>query len=105
MMILTFTDIVQTLDIVLALKRTMRISPLRIKVLTSLHDLYAIQSVNNIYKNTPKYPYQVVIAPDAQNDIMSPINFVQSFFNSSGNIQLLKTELPDWDTSTAVTYY
>ena len=38
-MILVLTDIVQPLKIVQALVRIMRISPLRVKVLTSVHDL------------------------------------------------------------------
>jgi hypothetical protein len=36
---LTFNDIVANLDIVKSLERIMRVSPLRIKVLTSSYDL------------------------------------------------------------------
>jgi hypothetical protein len=85
-MILVLTDIVQPLNIVQALVRIMRISPLRVKVLTSIHDLLAIKNSVNIYKNTPKYNYEVVIAPDAQNDLISPLNLVKNFVSNSSNL-------------------
>ena len=54
---LTFNNIVSNLDIVKSLERILRISPLRIKVLTSIYDLQIIRNNSNQYKNAPKYPY------------------------------------------------
>lgn len=57
LMKLTFNDIVANLDIVKSLERIMRISPFRIKVLTSTYDLNIIRNNANQYKNAPKYVY------------------------------------------------
>lgn len=54
---LTFNDIVSNLNIVKSLERIMRVSPLRIKVLTSNYDLEIIRNSANRFKNAPKYVY------------------------------------------------
>ncbi len=69
---LSFKYIVDSLTIVKALERILRISPIRIKVLTSTYELYLLQSTINSDKNNPYYLYEVVIAPDPVNDIKSP---------------------------------
>lgn len=66
---LTFTNIVQTLTIVKSLERILRISPLRIKVLTSIYELQQIQASISSKNNAPNYVYEIVIAPDALNDL------------------------------------
>lgn len=102
---LTFNDIVSNLDIVKSLERIMRISPLRIKVLTSTYDLNLIRNNANQYKNAPKYVYEVVIAPDPTNDTITPMNIVSGFLNSSVSTGLFKEYLPNWDSSATVQYY
>lgn len=57
LMKLTFNDIVSNLNIVKSLERIMRVSPLRIKVLTSNYDLEIIRNSANRFKNAPKYVY------------------------------------------------
>lgn len=102
---LTFNDIVSNLDIVKSLERIMRISPLRIKLLTSTFDLNLIRNNSNQYKNAPKYVYEVVIAPDPTNDTITPMNIVGGFLNSSVSTGLFKEYLPNWDSSATVQYY
>ena len=79
---LTFNDIVDNLAIVKALERIIRISPLRIKVLTSKFELEQIRNNMNQYKNLPKYVYEVVISPDPTNDTMTPMDIVENFLES-----------------------
>jgi hypothetical protein len=69
---LSFKSIVDSLTIVKALERILRISPMRIKVLTSTYELQLLQSTINSNKNSPYYVYEVVIAPDPVNDVKSP---------------------------------
>ena len=68
---LTFNSIVQTLSIVKSLERILRISPWRIKVLTSIYELQQLQTQANLSTNNNalKYVYEIVIAPDANNDL------------------------------------
>ena len=79
LMKLTFNDIDENLDIVKNLERILRISPLRIKVLTSKFELEKIRNSMNQYKNEPKYVYEVVISPDPTNDTMTPMDIVENF--------------------------
>ncbi len=72
----TFLDIVSNLQIFKALEKIMRISPFRIKVLTSTYELQLIKDATNQYKNKPKYIYEVVIAPNPHNDQVSPMSIV-----------------------------
>ena len=101
---LTFKDIVENLDIVKSLERIMRISPLRIKVLTSKSDLQAIKNSINQYKNQPKYIYEVVIAPDATNDTTTPKNIVQSFINNQTSLNLFASYMPNWNSAAPIRY-
>ena len=104
LMKLTFKDIVENLDIVKSLERIMRISPLRIKVLTSKSDLQIIKNNINQYKNQPKYIYEVVIAPDATNDTTTPKNIVQSFINNQTSLNLFASYMPDWNSAATIRY-
>lgn len=83
----------------------MRISPFRIKVLTSTYELQLIKDATNQYKNQPKYIYEVVIAPDPNNDNTSPMNIVKSFVESSYDRASFKKLLPDWDNTTSIKYH
>lgn len=102
---LTFNDIVANLDIVKSLERIMRVSPLRIKVLTSSYDLQAIRDAANQYKNAPLYVYEVVIAPDPTNDTTSPLSIVTSFLSNNGSKDLFKQDLPQWNSAATIQYY
>ena len=82
LMKLTFNDIVDNLLVVKSLERILRISPLRIKVLTSTYDLQIIKDNVNEFKNDPSYVYEIVIAPDATNDTTTPADIVVGFINN-----------------------
>lgn len=69
---LSFKSIVDSLTIVKALERILRISPMRIKVLTSTYELQLLQSTITSEKNAPYYVYEIVIAPDPLNDVKTP---------------------------------
>ena len=105
LMKLSFDDIVQNLDIVKSLERIIRISPFRIKVLTSNYELLQIQNSMNSYKNHPKYVYEVVISPDPTNDTTTPMDIVRQFLASNTSRGLFQNYLPDWDSSAEVEYY
>lgn len=75
----------------------MRISPLRIKVMTSTHDLQLIRDSANQYKNNPKYVYEIVIAPDPTNDTTTPLSIVETFLQSTTSKASFKEYLPPWD--------
>jgi hypothetical protein len=105
LMKLTFNNIVQNLDIVKSLERIIRITPLRIKVLTSTYDLTLIRDNTNQFKNAPKYVYEVVIAPDPTNDTTTPLNIVEGFLTSNTSKDLFKQYLSDWDNNATVQYY
>lgn len=102
---LTFLDIVGSLDIVKTLQKILRISPFRIKVLTSNFELQLIKDNINQYKNNPKYLYEVVIAPDPTNDITTPMQIAQSFASSESDLAALKKNMPQWDNTTKITYH
>ncbi len=102
---LTFNDIVANLDLVKSLERILRITPLRIKVLTSTYNLQKIRDSTNQYQNSPKYVYEVVIAPDPTNDTTTPLSIVESFLQNSTSKGTFGGYLPDWDSTAIVQYY
>lgn len=102
---LTFNDIVPNLDIVKSLERILRITPLRIKVLTSTYNLEKIRDSTNQFKNSPKYVYEIVIAPDPTNDTTTPLSIVESFLQNRTSKGTFKGYLPDWDSTAQVQYY
>jgi len=79
---LQFSTIVSNLVIVKALEKIMRISPLRIKILTSPYLLALTYDPTNPHANDPAYIYEVVIAPDSTNDTPSPLEIVQNFLQN-----------------------
>lgn len=54
---LSFKNIIDSLTIVKALERILRISPIRIKVLTSTYELQLLKNTITSDKNTPYYTY------------------------------------------------
>ena len=105
LMKLTLNSIENNLDIVKALERIIRISPLRIKVLTSNYELLQIQNSMNDYKNEPKYIYEIVIAPDPTNDTTTPMDIVQNFLESETSRGLFKDSIPSWDEEAEIPFY
>jgi hypothetical protein len=75
-MTLQFTTIVATLDLVKALVQVLRVAPTRIKVLTSIYKLQQQKLAASSSDNQMTYFYDVVIAPDPANDVVSPISIV-----------------------------
>jgi hypothetical protein len=65
----SFKTIINSLTIVTALQRILRLSPMRIKVLTSEYELQLIQNSLSSSTNIPNYIYQIVVAPDPSNDV------------------------------------
>jgi hypothetical protein len=102
---ITFTSVIQNYDLVEALVQVLRISPLRIKILTSIYDLQTISAATTINDNSPKFPYDVVIAPDATNDIISPLSIVSNFANSTALQSTFKSSIPTFDNNTPITYF
>ena len=102
---LTFNDIVDNLIIVKSLERILRISPLRIKVLTSTYDLQIIKNNVNQYKNDPSYVYEIVIAPDATNDTTTPEDIVIGFINNQTSLDQFQQYIPEWDSTAHIPYY
>lgn len=102
---LSFKNIVDSLTIVKALERILRISPVRIKILTSTFELQLLQSTITSSKNTPYYVYEVVISPDPVNDIKSPEQTVKEFIESNSKKDQFKSEVSDWASNVPVTYY
>lgn len=82
LMKLSFSSIVPNLKIVKALEKVLRINPLRIRVLTSPYLLELTYDKNNPNINNPSYLYEVVIAPDGNNDHPSPMEIVEEFLNN-----------------------
>lgn len=66
----------------------MRISPLRIKILTSPYLLALTYDATNPNLNDPAYIYEVVIAPDSTNDSPSPMEIVKNFLENETNREL-----------------
>ena len=105
LMKLTFNDIVSNLLIVKSLERILRISPFRIKVLTSTYDLQIIKNNVNQYKNDPSYVYDIVIAPDATNDTTTPEGIVLGFINNQTNLDQFQEYIPEWDSTAQIPYH
>ena len=102
---LSFKSIVESLTIVKALERILRISPIRIKVLTSTYELQLLQNTITSDKNTPYYVYEIVVAPDPLNDVKSPEQIVKDFINSTSSKEQFKTEIAGWAQLVPITYY
>lgn len=102
---ISFTAMVNNLDLVMSLVQILRVSPLRLKVITSSFKLSQIQSSVTTSDNSPKYVYQVILAPDANSDISSPLSIVSSFVANSSQLAQLKTYMPSFDTTTKIKYF
>lgn len=104
-MILYFTSIVPTLDLVNALVQVIRITPTRVKVLTSIFKLQKKMAAITSNDNQVLYGYDVVIAPDPVNDIISPLSILASFATNKQTLATFKTYLPSFDYSSDIKYF
>lgn len=78
---------------------------MRIKILTSSYTLQKQQSSVSSNDNQPKYTYDIVLAPDAANDIISPLTTISSFATSTSALQSFSLAIPTFSLSTKITYY
>lgn len=103
---LYFTTVVVNLQLVNYLVQVLRVSPLRIKILTSIYSLQKQQAATSASRdNKPRYAYDIVIAPDPGNDIVPPLAIVESFVKSPEALATFKGYLPSFDYSTNITYF
>lgn len=102
---LYFKEIVSNLNLVNALVQALRITPLRVKILTSNYVLQQLASNATSSDNKLIYPYDIVIAPDASNDIISPLTLVKNFVTNNSSLSAFSTALPAFDSSKNITYF
>jgi hypothetical protein len=99
------TQIVDKLDIVSALVETLRIKPMRFRVLTSPFDLNQIANSVTSFKNKPKYNFDIVLAPDAGNDIVPPLESIKIFAENTTYLSKFNKLIPSFDIYTKITYF
>ena len=104
-MTLPFTSIVSTLSLVNALVQVLRITPTRIKVLTSEHKLTKQQTAISANDNQITYNYDVVISPDPSNDIISPSAIIKNFVTSSATLLTFQSYLPSFVNTKNIKYF
>ena len=104
-MTLPFTSIVSTLSLVNALVQVLRITPNRIKVLTSEYKLTKQQSSISVNDNQVTYNYDIVISPDPSNDIISPIVIIKNFVASSSTLATFQSYLPTFVNTKSIKYF
>lgn len=104
-MTLPFTSIVTTLNLVNALVQVLRITPTRIKVLTSEFKLTQQQASVSSNDNQITYNYDVVISPDSSNDIVSPITIIKNFVTSSSTLLTFQSYLSTFVLSRSIKYF
>jgi len=75
-MTLHFTSIVTVKELKDALKEVMRIAPSRINIETSIKTLEQQQSASTSIDNQLSFKYDIIILPDPNNDITSPLSIV-----------------------------
>ena len=102
---LYFSSVITNLQLVDALRQVMRVEPIRIKILTSLFDLQQQQAAITANDNNPKYSYDVVIAPDATNDVVSPLSIVETFVNSAEEKTTFTNYLPTFAATITIKYF
>jgi hypothetical protein len=99
------TTVVTNLLLVNSLVQSLRVNPGRIKVLTSIATLQQQANVSNSTNNKPKFAYDIVLAPDESNDIISPITTIRAFAKSNSALVSFQSSIPSFDISTSITYF
>lgn len=102
---MTFSAVVDNLVLVTALVQSLRVSPGRIKILTSLYTLNQQAQAVNSYSNKPTFVYDIVLAPDQSNDIISPYTTISAFASSNSSLLSFQTSVPSFIITTPITYY
>jgi hypothetical protein len=100
-----FTSVITNLVLVNNLVQSLRVSPGRIKILTSTVTLQKLANISQSSNNKPKFAYDIVLAPDDSNDIISPITTIQNFVTSSSALSSFQTGISSFDISTPITYF
>lgn len=104
-MTLYFSSIVGSLDLVNALVQVMRITPSRIKILTSIFKLQKKQEAITANDNKILYGYDIVVAPDPTNDIVTPLSIVAGFANTKTTLATFQGYIPSFDYSKSIKYF
>jgi hypothetical protein len=100
-----FTTVVNNLLLVSSLVQSLRVSPGRVKILTSTFALQQQANASVVSNNKPTFAYDIVLAPDQSNDIISPLTTIQNFSNSSTSLSNFQTSIPSFVLSTTITYF
>lgn len=100
-----FTSIITNLVLVNNLVQSLRVNPVRIKILTSIVSLQRQANYSQDSNNKPKFAYDIVLAPDQSNDIISPITIIRNFATSSSALSSFQAGLASFDISTPITYF
>jgi hypothetical protein len=75
-----FTTMLDNLFLVTSLVKSLRVSIGRVKVLTNPATLLKLQQQAALNTNNkPVYTYDIVLAPDTTNDIVSPLTTIKNF--------------------------
>lgn len=100
-----FTAVVDNLLLVTSLVQSLRVSPGRIKILTSLYTLNQQAQAVNSNNNKPIFTYDIVLAPDESNDIVSPYTTISTFASSNSSLLSFQLSVPSFIITTPITYY
>jgi hypothetical protein len=83
----------------------MRITPTRVKILTSIYKLQQKQAAITSSDNKILYGYDIVIAPDSTNDIVAPLDIVANFANTPSTLDTFSTYLSSFDHTRTIKYF
>lgn len=100
-----FSSVIDNLLLVTSLVQSLRVNPGRIKILTSTVTLQKQAAAITNSNNKPSFAYDIVLAPDAANDIISPLSVIANFANSSTTLLSFQTSIPSFIVSTPITYF
>jgi hypothetical protein len=100
-----YTAVVENLLLVTSLVQSLRVSPGRIKILTSTYSLQLQANSTTNSNNRPIFTYDIVLAPDEANDVIAPLTTIQSFANSNSALASFQKSIPAFIISTPITYF
>ena len=103
---MSFTTVVTNLQLVNALVQSLRVSPGRIKILTNIVTLQKQANLSQqVSNNRPRFAYDIVLAPDEANDIISPWTTIQNFARNSTALANFQRSIASFDISTPITFF
>lgn len=100
-----FTSVITNLVLVDNLVRSLRVNPGRIKILTSIVTLQKQANISQSSNNKPKFAYDIVLAPDGSNDIISPMTTISNFAKSTSALASFQSGVPSFDVSTPIVFF